>query len=85
MKEELPDTYNKAPTKPEDNKTDSNEPKDSNGDSSEQIDTKAAPEKMPTDAGISAPPSEGNIATAAAAALASAAVKAKVSMALVEA
>ena len=67
MKEELPDS-GKLPVKVE---------TDSNGkDCSEQ--TEGGSDGKPPTVGESGPPSEGNVATAAAAALASAAVKAKV-------
>lgn len=70
MKDELPDVYKKTSIKTDENKA----------ESSEQSDVKAGgqEEKSVNEVELSAPPTEGNVSTAAAAALASAAVKAKV-------
>lgn len=76
MKEELPEHY-KVSTKAEDSKTDLNET--SGKDLPEQLEGKSGVLEEKPEVGLTAPPTEGNVATAAAAALASGAVKAKVS------
>lgn len=81
MKEELPEAYNKPSTKSEESKMDQTGPSPASA-SSEPAETKTGgeEEKPASDSTtLAAPPSQGNVATASAAALASAAVKAKVS------
>ena len=71
MKEELPENYKSTKIEV---KVDSD-----SKESTEQVEGKtASPEVKPASVETMVPPSEGNVATAAAAALASAAVKAKV-------